>query len=305
MRSIVSLTLAVILAVGCSKKHEPDPTATSSPAAAAPGPASAPTVAPQETIDEARSRLLKQLTSTGDRRLDAVEELSVWAETDPATVDALIALLKDKTTAGSGKTHPMRITSTREAAARALSLAGPKGEAALKEKGFAALREGLNDPQPAVREHTAYTIGLLGPVARPLSADVMTLCTHPDSNVRGRAFDALRSIGVVDVAGFVRLLNHENTAIAELAAELVSGLPDVPDAAVPPLIDALKARTNPFASPPPRAWPSPAPGPRPPARRWRRRSKEVTRPSTIPKLSRFWVRKWPTGGRSRKWVGGL
>ena len=73
----------------------------------------------------------------------------------------------------------------------------------------------------------------------------MKLCTHPDSNVRGMAFDALRSIGVTDVPGFVSLLNHENTEIAELAAELVSGFPDVPDAAVPTLIDALKARTQP------------------------------------------------------------
>jgi hypothetical protein len=133
------LTLAVVLATGCSKKAQPEPTDTSSPAAA---PAPAPALTPEstETIDDARSRLLNQLKSTGDRRLDAVEELSVWAETDSRTVEALIALLKDKSTAGSGKTHPMRITSTREAAARALSLAGPKGEAALKEKGFARCR---------------------------------------------------------------------------------------------------------------------------------------------------------------------
>ena len=31
----------------------------------------------------------------------------------------------------------------------------------------------------------------------------MKLCTHPDTNVRGMAFDALRSIGVTDVPGFV------------------------------------------------------------------------------------------------------
>ena len=138
----------------------------------------------------------------------------------------------------------MRITSTREAAARALALAGPKGEAALREKGLAALREGLDDPQPAVREHTAYSIGLLGAVARPLSPDVMKLCTHSDSNVRGMAFDAIRSIGVTNIPGFVLLLNHENVEIGQLAAELVPSFQEVPDAAVPTLMEALKSKTE-------------------------------------------------------------
>ena len=61
---------------------------------------------------------------------------------------ALLDLLKDKSTAGSGKTHPMRISSTREAAARALLLAGHKGEAALKDKGLAALREDFATRKP-------------------------------------------------------------------------------------------------------------------------------------------------------------
>ena len=188
MRTLVLIALTAVFAAGCSKKNPPT---ESSDAGKDSEPFSA------ETIDAARSRLVGQLKSTNDKaRSDAVEELSVWAETDPPTVDALLALLRDRATAGSGKTHPMRITSTREAATRALSLAGPKGEAAPKEKGFAALREGLLDSEPAIREHTAYTIGLLGPVARPLSDDVMKLCTHPDTNVRGMAFDALRSIGV-------------------------------------------------------------------------------------------------------------
>ena len=182
MRSILILALASALTAGCSKqKSVEEPVESSKP----------PGGSPAETIDDARARLLNQLKGTNEKgRLDAVDELSIWAETDPPTVEALIALLRDKSTAGSGKTHPMRITSTREAAARALVLAGPKGEAALREKGLASLREGLDDPQPAVREHTAYSIGLLGAVARPLSPDVMKLCTHSDSNVRGMAFDA-------------------------------------------------------------------------------------------------------------------
>jgi HEAT repeat protein len=237
MRPFILFALVLVIAAGCSKKNSEDPAGNSKTLGDTPA----------ETIDDARSRLLNQLKGTNEKsRLDAVEELSVWAETDPPTVGALIILLKDRTTAGSGKTHPTRITSTREAAARTLSLAGPKGEAALKEKGFAILREGLTDPQPAIREHTAYTIGLLGPIARPLSGDVMKLCTDPDANVRGMAFDALRSISVSDVPGFVGLLNHEDAEIGRFASELVAGFVDVPAAAAPALIEALKHKDEPI-----------------------------------------------------------
>ena len=154
MRRLALFALALALVVGCSKKKPTE--------SAQPEPKPAPK--PADTTDADRARLLSQLKTTNEKnRFDAVEELSVWAETDPPTVAALLDLLRDKSTAGSGKTHPMRISSTREAAARALLLAGPNGEAALKDKGLAALQEGLRDPQAAVREHTAYTIGLLGP----------------------------------------------------------------------------------------------------------------------------------------------
>jgi len=223
------------LATGCSKKNPEGPAPTGK----------TPEGTPAETVDEARTRLLNHLKSGSERaRLDAVEELSVWCETDPPTVDALIALLGDKTTAGSGKTHPTRITSNREAAARVLALAGPKGEVALKDRGLGVLRDGLNDSQPAIREHTVYTVGLLGPVARPLSAEVMKLCTDPDANVRGAAFDTLRSIGITDVPRFVLLLDHENAEIGRLAAELVPGLTEVPDAAIPALVASLKSKNE-------------------------------------------------------------
>src|SRR5262245_40593450 len=121
-----------------------------------------------------RERLFSALKSTNETaRQNASEELSTRLSTDPDTAAGLVVLLKDTTNAGLGKTHPLRITSTREAVVRTLLSAGPKGEAILQEKGLPALREGLSDTQPAVREHTAYAIGLIGPIARPLSAAVM------------------------------------------------------------------------------------------------------------------------------------
>ena len=139
-----SFTLLVLLA-GCSKK-KPEPV----------GGDNKPDASPTDTTAADRARWFASLKGTNEKnRLDAVDELAAWVDSDSETVTALVELLKDKTTAGSGKTHPTQIRSTREAAARTLALAGPKGEAVLKDKGFAALREGLKDSQPAVREHTA------------------------------------------------------------------------------------------------------------------------------------------------------
>jgi HEAT repeat protein len=195
---------------------------------------------PSDTAATARSKLINNLKSSNQKtRREAAEELSGSVNTDPEAVATLLELLKDKTTTGLGKILPTQINSTREAAARALLAGGPKGEDALKDKGFAILRDGLNDPQPAIREHTAYTIGRLGPLARPLSPDVMKLCVNSDENIRGRAFDALGSIGVTDVPGFAELLNHENREVGKLAAELIPTFMDIPSAAIPPLTVAL------------------------------------------------------------------
>jgi HEAT repeat protein len=230
MRRFTFSLLLLALAAGCGKKPAPAPT-DSGEKGEAPS---------ADTTASDRTKLLNTLKSSNLKaRRDAADQLAGWAETDPEAVAGLIELLREKTTNGLGKTNPSQISSTREAAAMALLWAGPRGEAALKEKGLAVLREGLNDPQPAIREHTAYTIGLLGPLARPLSPDVMKLCTNPDPNIHGRAFDTLRSIGITDVPGFVTLLTSENPEIANLAAELVSGIPDIPPAAIPPLTVAL------------------------------------------------------------------
>jgi len=197
-------------------------------------------VSPPDTTTADRTKLLNNLKSSNQKlRRDAVEQLAGWVDTDPESVTALLELMKEKSTSGAGRIMATQINSTREAATTALYWSGEKGEAALKEKGFAILREGLNDPSPAVREHTAYTIGLLGPLARPLSNDVMKLCSSSDPHVFGAAFDALSSIGVTDVTGFVGLLNNENREIGKLAAEQVHSFTNIPNEAVPALTTAL------------------------------------------------------------------
>ncbi|HEX4613694.1 MAG TPA: hypothetical protein VH092_36265, partial [Urbifossiella sp.] len=108
--------LAFVAAAGCGKKPAPPPAAEDAAADAAAAPE------PPE-----RDRLLTLLkTKRGDPQRKAADELAVLAESDPAVVDGLVDLLRDKTNAGAGQTHPQRTGSTREAAALLLVRCGPK-----------------------------------------------------------------------------------------------------------------------------------------------------------------------------------
>jgi HEAT repeat protein len=226
----------VATAGGCSKRQPPAPAPDAGDSQPAP---------PEDRTARDRAIWLKGLKSANQKtRQEAVDQLAIWVETDADTVAALVELLKDKSNAGAGKTHPTQINSIREAAARALLDAGPKGEVALKDKGLAALKEGLLDPDAAVREHTAHAVGLLGPIARPLSGELVKLCTAPEEPVRGAAFDALRAVGVTDAAAFAKLLTNEDAKVARLAAELVPSLENVPEAAVASLAAALAGETE-------------------------------------------------------------
>jgi HEAT repeat protein len=233
MRPHPAVGLLLVLVAGCGKK--PDPARVPGPAAPgspAPGAAKAP---PAE-----RDQLLAALkTKRGDAQRRAVERLAELAEADPAVIPALVDLLRDRTTAGPGKTSPVQIGSVREAAAVTLLRAGPPGEDALRDKGIAALREGLTDKDPAVREHTAHTLGLLGPAAKPAAAAVQKLCGDPDERVREVAFDAVAAIGSPDVPALAALLNSDDPAVRRRAAEAVGQLTDAPAGAVGSFTRAL------------------------------------------------------------------
>jgi HEAT repeat protein len=223
----------VLVSAGCGKKP-----ATPPPVVVEETPGSD---APGEVEPSERDTLIATLkTKRGETQREAVDALAVMAESDEATRDALLELLRDRTTAGAGKTHPTQITSTREAAAVSLLRSGPKGEAALKDKGFQALREGLFDKDPAIREHTARTIEVLGPTAKPLADRLLRVCAEDkDPKVRAIAFDALDAIGVSDVPGLAALLNNKQPDVQRRAAEIISTLPEVSPNAVPSLARAL------------------------------------------------------------------
>lgn len=236
MRLHVRLALLSAVALGCGKKPAPAPEPSPEAVKVETRPAEA-----KEDPGAWRDKQLAALKLRGDARRAAADELSFLVLEDPAAGPALVEALRDKGTNGGGHTVANQLNSTREAAAVALLKAGPKGEALLREKGLPALREGLADPTPAVREHSAYTLGLLGPLATPVAGDLQKLCTDSDKHVRAAAFDALRAVGVADYVALAKLLTHKDDEVARLAGELIALAPRVPKEAAEPLAAALKS----------------------------------------------------------------
>ncbi|MFM8271441.1 MAG: HEAT repeat domain-containing protein [Gemmata sp.] len=232
----LALLLGLALVSGCGKKPAapPDEAKGGDADKGKPAPADDPAAWRAKQFAALKGR-------SDDARRSAVDELSYLVNEDPEVGPGLIELLKDKGTNGSGRTLTNQVNSVREAAALALMKAGPKGEALLKEKGLPVLRDGLSDPSPAVREHSAYTIGQLGPLGKPYAGDVQKLCTDKDANVRGVAFDTLRTAGVADPVALAKLLKDDNEEIVRLAAELLPLVTDMPEAAVAPLVEALSS----------------------------------------------------------------
>src|SRR5438067_4710188 len=102
MRHFTLFVLLAALAAGCSKKKPPEP----------PDAGDKKETPPTDTTAADRAKLLSALKSSNEKtRQDAVDELAAWVDSDPEAVAGLLGLLKDKTTAGLGKTHPMRIAS--------------------------------------------------------------------------------------------------------------------------------------------------------------------------------------------------
>jgi HEAT repeat protein len=197
-----------------------------------------PSARPEDSLTEQH---WKALTSSSEqKRREAIAYFAqVGAQGD--TIARLIALLSDPSTAGLGKTHSGRIGSTREAAARTLLALGEAGEKALRQQGVTALRAGLRDRQAAVREHSAYTLGLLGPLAQAAADDLLEACQDEQAEVRRAAWDAVRQVGVGDPRKYVRLLLHPDAEVARLAAEVSSLVAEVPPDTVDTLRQALRS----------------------------------------------------------------
>ncbi|MCS7022283.1 MAG: HEAT repeat domain-containing protein [Gemmataceae bacterium] len=234
---VAVLASAIVLAIGygCQRNDKP---MVEEAAGDKTGGSAGPVVPEAALIIDRHCKALASSSEQGRR-----EAIAYFAQhgADTAVIDRLVSLLSDPGTAGLGKTHPGRISSTREAAARALLAVGEVGETALREHGIAALRAGLRDRQAAVREHSAYTLGLLGPLAQPAADDLLEAAQDTEAAVRHAALDAVRQVGIGQPRKYVRLLNHPDAETARLAAELAPLITSVPVEEVSTLIQALQS----------------------------------------------------------------
>jgi HEAT repeat protein len=148
--------------------------------------------------------------------------------------------LKDPAADELGQHYPGELHSTREAAVQALLQLGPKAEKDLETYALKTLQEGLNDPKPAVREHTAYALALMGPKAIPAAPVLAKLCAERTKEVREAAYSALEKIGPsVPSEPILALLTNDDPDISRDAAEALSWLKPKDPAALPLLLAAL------------------------------------------------------------------
>ena len=159
-------------------------------------------------------------------------------------IPTLLEALKEPTVGELGGTRLTVATSTREAAVLALINLKEKGKKALGEKGLRILEGELKDQKPAVREHTANAIGMVGPDATQSVPALIAQCVDSDPHVRSAVYSALERIKSVPAGPILKLLTHADPAIAADAADALAWLkPTGPDS-VPPLLEALKRESR-------------------------------------------------------------
>ena len=166
------------------------------------------------------------------------------AETDGLVKDgekvvpALVELLKDPTSAKLGDSDADEPYSAREAAVKALLLAGPDGAKALVAEGLPLLRAGLKDAKPEVREHAAHALALVGPKSKPAVDDLIALGSDSTKEVRRAAYGALAAIGDVPATPVLQLLGNADADVRRDAAQALSWL-TIPPSAFDTLLKAM------------------------------------------------------------------
>jgi len=195
--------------------------------------------------DNDLAQLSAELKSpTSSRRNAAIERAAALDAQGVEVIPTLLDVLKDPTAAELGGTRAAIATSSREAAVLALLNLKAKGTQAIQEKGLKTLEEGLSDPKPNVREHTANAIGMVGPDAARSAPALTQLCADKDPQVRSAAYSALERIKTVPTEPILKLLRHPDINIAADAATALSWLKPTGPAAVAILLDALRREST-------------------------------------------------------------
>jgi HEAT repeat protein len=185
-------------------------------------------------------RLVADLKSnTPGRREKAIEMAPVLDGQGLDVIPTLLEALNDPSAADGG-TYGDRPTSSREGAVLALLSLKEKGKSALLGTGLTALQQGLKDPKPNVKEHTANAIGLIGPEAAPAASALVGLCSDKDRDVRSAAYRALERIKNVPSARVLSLLVHADVAVASDAAAALAWLKPTGAESVPLLLAGLQ-----------------------------------------------------------------
>ena len=234
-------TFILFFALGCGKKPKP-------------AVASTPDQPDDTVVDDGLPKpadVIKKIKDKSpDKRMKGIAKAADVKT--PAMIDALVDALNDASCAPLGDTYPERPYSTREAAVMALLQQGSDGEKAVLGAGMKALQKGLKDPLPAVQEHTAYALSILGSKAKPATDDLIALCSAKDKEVRRAAYTALEKIRTIPAMPIVQLLKNPDAEICQDAAETFSWLKPIPPEAVTIIIDVLKddqiAAKNPSAA---------------------------------------------------------
>jgi HEAT repeat protein len=226
---IGAMLLTLLLLAGCKKSEPPPAVAVQSDAPAA------------AENDDRVAILIAQLGDKSPaKRQDAVNNLVRLDRAGTLVIPSLLEALKDPAADELGQHFPGELHSTREAAVQALLQLGPKAEKDLQTYALKTLQEGLNDPKPAVREHTTYALALMGPKAAPAAAALARLCAERTKEVREAAYSALEKIGPsVPVEPILALLTNDDPDICRDAAEALSWLKPKDPAALPLLLAAL------------------------------------------------------------------
>ena len=205
------------------------------------------TTKPVETVAEPEGPTVAQLaaalkSSRPDRLQKAIDLAMQLEAQEDDPIPTLIAALSDPTSAGLGETSTEKPSSSREAAVLALMKIGPHGKKALLKDGLQPLRAGMADAKPAVREHAANAVMMIGKDSTPLTEDVAALAGDKEMAVRSAAYRALEKTKAPATTKVLQLLLSDDASIASDAAASLSVNKVAGANAAPMLVAALKRK---------------------------------------------------------------
>lgn len=230
-RFLIFLCCGLFALIGCSKSAPPQTVVEADSPDAAPD-------EPTESPMESWVRWMRDKQHPEAQQKAINELVKLHQETDEDPFPLLIGALDHRGTHGLGSHFPGEPGSTREAVVMTLFELGPDAEEVLDTQVLPKLQAGLSDPDPAVREHTIYAIGLLEDRAKPTMADLAKLTADDTQEVRTAAYRVLEQLGpdLETSETIARNLTHDDPMARRDAAVALRRIEPTPS-----MIDTLVA----------------------------------------------------------------